>query len=64
MTGRAVRETVGLVAVAVSLAFVGFEIRQNTAAVESAAFQALSELQIQINDGKEGSSWNWKAEAE
>ena len=48
MTGKAVREMVGLSAVVASLAFVGFEVRQNTAAVESAAFQALSELQIQI----------------
>jgi len=44
MNGRDLRETLGLVAVVASLGFVGFEIRQNTAAVESTAFQSLSEL--------------------
>lgn len=44
MKGRELRETLGLIAVVASLGFVGFEIRQNTAAVESTAFQSLSEL--------------------
>lgn len=44
MQGRDLRETLGLIAVVASLGFVGFEIRQNTAAVESTAFQSLSEL--------------------
>ena len=44
MNGREVRETIGLIAVVASLGFVGFEIRQNTAAVESTAFLSLSEL--------------------
>jgi len=44
MKGRELRETLGLVAVVASLGFVGFEIRQNTAAVESTAFLSLSEL--------------------
>lgn len=44
MKGRELRETLGLLAVVASLGFVGFEIRQNTAAVESTAFESLSEL--------------------
>lgn len=44
MKGKEIRETLGLIAVVASLGFVGFEIRQNTAAVESTAFQSLSEL--------------------
>ena len=44
MNGKDLRETLGLIAVVASLGFVGFEIRQNTAAVESTAFQSLSEL--------------------
>jgi hypothetical protein len=44
MKGKELRETLGLIAVVASLGFVGFEIRQNTAAVESTAFQSLSEL--------------------
>jgi len=47
MKAREVRETLGLIAVVASLGFVGFEIRQNTAAVESTAFQSLSELRHQ-----------------
>ena len=56
MTGADLRETVGLIAVVASLAFVGYEIRQNTAAVESTAFQSLSELlhqsTIQLAEGR------------
>jgi len=44
MKARELRETLGLIAVVASLVFVGFEIRQNTAAVRSTAFQSLSEL--------------------
>jgi hypothetical protein len=44
MKASEVRETIGLIAVVASLVFVGFEIRQNTAAVKSTAFQSLSEL--------------------
>ena len=47
MKGRELRETLGLIAVVASLGFVGFEIRQNTAAVESTAFQSLNELRHQ-----------------
>jgi hypothetical protein len=49
MSGRELRETIGLVAVVASMGFVGLEIRQNTAAVESTAFQSLNELIIQTN---------------
>ena len=49
MSGREVRETIGVIVVVASLGFVGFEIRQNTAAVESTAFQSLNELTIQTN---------------
>ena len=44
MKAKELRETLGLIAVVASLGFVGYEIRQNTAAVESTAFQSLSEL--------------------
>jgi len=44
MKGKELRDTLGVIAVVASLGFVGFEIRQNTAAVESTAFQSLSEL--------------------
>ena len=44
MKGAEFRETLGLIAVVASLGFVGYEIRQNTAAVESTAFLSLSEL--------------------
>lgn len=40
---RFIGEMVGLVAVVVSLGFVGFEIRQNTTAVKSATTQAISD---------------------
>lgn len=44
MKGAELRKALGLLAVVVSLGFVGFEIRQNTAAVEITAFQSLGEL--------------------
>lgn len=47
MNGKELRETLGFMAVVASLGFVGFEIRQNTAAVESTAFQSLNELRHQ-----------------
>lgn len=47
MKAAELRETIGLIAVVASLGFVGYEVRQNTAAVESTAFQSLSELQHQ-----------------
>ena len=49
MTRKAIRETLGFMAVVASLAFVGLETRQNTAALESAALQSLAELRIQID---------------
>lgn len=59
MKARELRETLGLIAVVASLGFVGFEVRQNTAAVESTAFQSLSELlhqstaQLAVDPGPE-----------
>ena len=43
MSGRDIRDTVGLVAVVAGLVFVGVEIGQNTRAVQSATVQALSD---------------------
>jgi hypothetical protein len=47
--GRIILETVGLLAVVVSLIFVGLEIRQNTAATLSATQQAVFEASVQAN---------------
>jgi hypothetical protein len=41
MSGRAVRETVGLLAVVAGRVFVGWEIRQSTIASRAAAYQTL-----------------------
>jgi hypothetical protein len=41
-------ETLGLVAVVVSLAFVGMEIRQNTTAVRSATTQAVADQAMEL----------------
>ena len=43
MSGNAVRETLGFLAVVAGLVFVGMEIRQNTQSVQSATVQALAE---------------------
>ena len=49
MSGKAIRETLGFLAVVASMVFVGLEIRQNTTAVESATRQGLSEQLTDIN---------------
>ncbi len=41
MSGKAIRETLGFVAVVVSMVFVGMEIRQNTIAARAAAYQGI-----------------------
>ena len=41
MSTKAIREILAAVGVAASLAFVGFEIRQNTVAARAAAYQAI-----------------------
>ena len=41
MSGKAIRETLGFLAVVASMIFVGWEIRQNTVAARSAAYQAI-----------------------
>ena len=41
MSGKAIRETLGFLAIVASMAFVGWEIRQNTVAARSAAYQAI-----------------------
>ena len=41
MSGKAIRETLGFLAVVASLVFVGLEVRQNTVAARSAAYQAI-----------------------
>ena len=41
MSGKAIRETPGFLAVVASMIFVGWEIRQNTVAARSAAYQAI-----------------------
>ena len=38
MSGKAIRETLGFLAVVAGLVFVGLEIRQNTIAARSAAY--------------------------
>ena len=47
--GRLIVEAIGLAGVVVSVVFVGFEIRQNTAATRSATQQAVYESGIQSN---------------
>ena len=42
MSGKAVRETLGFLAVVASMVFVGAEIRQNTAAIRGQTRQALN----------------------
>ena len=49
MSGKAIRETVGLLAVVAGLAFVGWEIRQNTVATRSATVLQLKENWSQLN---------------
>ena len=44
MSGKAIREAVGFLVVITSLGFVGLEIRQNTAAVRGATYQAISDM--------------------
>jgi hypothetical protein len=39
MSGKAIRETLGFLAVVASMVFVGFEIRQNTQAIRATAIQ-------------------------
>ncbi len=41
MSGKAIRETLGFLAIVASMVFVGLEIRQNTVAARSAAYQAI-----------------------
>ena len=41
MSGKAIRETLGFLAVVASMVFVGLEIRQNTIASRAAAYQAI-----------------------
>ena len=41
MSGKDIRESVGLLLVVASMVFVGFEIRQNTVASRAAAYQAI-----------------------
>ena len=41
MSGKALRETLGFLVVVASMVFVGLEIRQNTVAARSAAYQAI-----------------------
>ena len=43
MSGKAIRESLGFLAVVASMVFVGLEIQQNTKAVRAATFQALSD---------------------
>ena len=42
MSGKAIRESLGFLAVVASMVFVGWEIRQNTTATKAAAIQAMS----------------------
>jgi len=49
MSGKALRETLGFLAVVASLAFVGVEIRQNTHAVQSTTAQAISDQAFEFN---------------
>ncbi len=49
MSGKAIRETLGFVAVVAGLVVVGLEVRQNTTAVESATAQGLSQQLSDIN---------------
>ena len=41
MSGKAVRETLGFLAVVASMVFVGLEIRQNTLQAQAAAYQEI-----------------------
>ena len=41
MSGKAIRETLGFLALVAGLAFVGLEIRQNNMLAEAATYQAL-----------------------
>ena len=49
MSGKAIRETLGFLAVVASLVFVGFEIRQNTAAQRSAAIEGIANQRVEFN---------------
>ena len=49
MSGKAIRETLGFIAVVASLVFVGLEIRQNNVQARAAARQGLAEISIQMN---------------
>ena len=51
MSGKAIRETLGFLAVVASLVFVGLEIRQNTTVARAASRQALAETAITIFGG-------------
>ena len=44
MSGKEIRETVGLLAVVGSMVFVGLEIRQNTVAARAAAYQDMGSV--------------------
>lgn len=48
MSGKAVRETFGFLAVVAGLVFVGFEIRQNTQAVRATTTQAISDQNVTL----------------
>jgi len=47
MSGKAVRETLGFLAVVLSLVFVGLELRQNTAAVAATALNDMTSGQVE-----------------
>ena len=49
MSGKGVRETLGFVGVMASLVFVGFEIRQNTAAQRSATIEGIANQRVEYN---------------
>ena len=55
MSGKDIRESVGLLLVVASMVFVGLEIRQNTRAIQATAIQNLTDsfreqMQLYIND--------------
>ena len=49
MSGKAIRETVGFLAVVASMVFVGVEIRQNTNAVRGATLHGIADQSFQYN---------------
>ena len=61
MSGKAIRETLGFVAVVASMVFIGLEIRQNTTATKGAAIQ--DEVTPEVDPGITGLStsfWFWR----